>query len=269
MDAAEFMGLEPTEDSHRWRLPVTKEVTSGMGALFGGVGLGAAVEAMERHTGRPLVWATAQYLSFTRPPSVLDIEVVDAAVGHKTSQVRATGHVGEFEILTVNAAMGKRDFPRDGSWAEMPEVPSPDECPSRVMDARMEGRLASRWEMRIAKGRGPDEFPGPPGDGRSALWARIPGLEVSSTSLAILGDMVPFGISQALGMRAGGNSLDNTIRVVQLVPTDWMLIDVRIQAVVHGFGHGLAHIWAQDGTLLATASQSAMVRSWREEPPRG
>jgi acyl-CoA thioesterase II len=268
MDAAEFMGLEPTADSHRWRLPVTEDVTSGMGALFGGVGLGAAVEAMERHTERPLVWATAQYLSFTRPPSVLDIEVVDAAVGHKTSQVRATAHVGDFEILTVNAAMGKRDFPRDGSWAVMPDVPPPDDCPSRVTEARMEGRLASRMEMRIAKGRGPGEFPGPPGDGRSALWARIPGLEVSSTSLSIVGDMVPFGISQALGMRAGGNSLDNTIRVVELVPTEWMLVDVRIQAVVNCFGHGLAHIWAQDGTLLATASQSAMVRAWREEPPK-
>jgi acyl-CoA thioesterase len=47
-----------------------------------------------------------------------------------------------------------------------------------------------------------------------------------------------------------------------------MLVDVRIQAVMHGFGHGLAHIWAQDGTLLATASQSAMVRAFREEPPK-
>src|SRR5438270_2445737 len=151
MDAAEYMGLESTNDSRRWRLPVVKEISSGMGALFGGVGLGAAVEAMERHTGRPLVWATAQYLSFTRPPSVLDIEVVDAAVGHKTSQVRATGHVGDFEILTVNAAMGKRDFPGEGQWAEMPDVQPPDDCPSSVTDARMEGRLAYRMEMRIAK----------------------------------------------------------------------------------------------------------------------
>jgi acyl-CoA thioesterase len=268
MDAAEFMGLEPTDEPHQWRLPVKKDVTSGIGALFGGIGLAAAVEAMERHTARPLVWATAQYLSFARPPSVVDIEVVDAAVGHKTSQVRATGHVDGHEIFTVNAAVGRRDFPAEGQWAVAPDVPAPEDCPSRQIDGRMQGRLMSRIEMRIAHGRRLEELPGAPGDGRAALWARIPGLGVSSTALSIVGDMVPFGISQSLGMRAGGNSLDNTIRVVRLVSTEWMLIDVRIHAVASGFGHGLAHIWAQDGTLLATASQSAVVRAWREEPPR-
>ena len=268
MEAAEFLGLEPTDEPHRWRLPVTRGVSSGMGALFGGVGLAAAVEAMERHTGRPLVWATAQYLSFARSPAVVDIEVVDAAVGHKTSQVRATGHVGQEEIFTVNAALGRRHFPAEGEWAVPPEVPPPDACPARQTDERHQGTLMSRMEMRVAKGRGSDEFPGPPGDGRAALWARIPGLDVSSTALSVVGDIVPFGISQSLGIRAGGNSLDNTIRVVRLVPTEWMLLDVRIHAIVNGFGHGLAHIWAQDGTLLATASQSAVVRAWREEPPR-
>jgi acyl-CoA thioesterase-2 len=266
MDAAEFLGLEATDEPHRWRLPVTRAVSSGMGALFGGVGLAAGVEAMERHTGRPLVWATAQYLSFARSPAVVDIEVVDAAVGHKTSQVRATGYVDGDEIFTVNAALGSRGFPAEGEWAVMPEVPPPDQCPSRVLDTRHQGTLMSRMDMRIAKGRRPEEFPGPPGDGRAAVWMRIPGLEASSTALSVMGDIVPFGISQALGMRAGGNSLDNTIRMVRLVPTDWMLLDVRIHAIVNGFGHGLAHIWAEDGTLLATASQSAVVRAWREEP---
>jgi len=77
---------------------------------------------------------------------------------------------------------------------------------------------------------------------------------------------VPFGISQALGERAGGNSLDNTIRVARRVPTEWLLLDVRIHAVAHGFGHGLVHMWAEDGSLLATASQSAIVRRWKEHP---
>ena len=46
--------------------------------------------------------------------------------------------------------------------------------------------------------------------------------------LAIIGDFVPFGISQALGVRAGGNSLDNTLRVARRVPTDWVLADIRV-----------------------------------------
>jgi acyl-CoA thioesterase II len=40
---------------------------------------------------------------------------------------------------------------------------------------------------------------------------------------------------------------------------------VRVHAVNDGFGHGLIHLWAQDGVLLGTASQSTIVRKWRED----
>jgi len=83
---------------------------------------------------------------------------------------------------------------------------------------------------------------------------------LSGASLAILGDYVPFGIGQALGLMGGGNSLDNTLRVYRLAPTEWVLLDIRIHAVAHGFGHGVVHLWSQDGSLLATASQSTIVR---------
>ena len=71
---------------------------------------------------------------------------------------------------------------------------------------------------------------------------------------------MPFGIGQALGLMGGGNSLDNTLRVYRLAPTEWVLLDIRIHAVAHGFGHGVVHLWSQDGNLLATASQSTIVR---------
>ena len=35
---------------------------------------------------------------------------------------------------------------------------------------------------------------------------------------------------------------------------------MRVHAVADGFGHGLVHLWAEDGTLLGTASQSTIVR---------
>ena len=120
--------------------------------------------------------------------------------------------------------------------------------------------------MRRANARDLDELPGANRAMGRRRSGRIPGLDHSITTLAILGDLVPFGISQALGERAGGNSLDNTIRVARRVPTEWLLLDVRIHAVAHGFGHGLVHMWAEDGSLLATASQSAIVRRWKERP---
>jgi acyl-CoA thioesterase len=153
-----------------------------------------------------------------------------------------------------------------GQWAIRPDVPPPDECPPRTRQDRHRGGLFERLEMRLADARDLSDLPGPPGDGRSALWARIPGLDHSITTLAVLGDLVPFGISQALGERAGGNSLDNSIRVARRAATEWILLDVRIHAVAHGFGHGLVHMWADDNSLLATASQSAIVRRWREGP---
>ncbi len=128
----------------------------------------------------------------------------------------------------------------------------------------------SRLEQRVIGGRDPEDLDGTPGSGRTLMWVRVPDLiEMSGPTLAILGDYVPSGISQALGIGAGGNSLDNTLRVARLVPTEWVLLDIRIHAVANGFGHGLVHLWAEDGTLLATASQSAIVRYWTGEgPPR-
>jgi acyl-CoA thioesterase len=89
-------------------------------------------------------------------------------------------------------------------------------------------------------------------------------LEVSAASLAVLGDFVPMGLGMAVTSEINSNSLDNTIRVMNLVATDWVLADVRIEAVARGFGHGHLYLWAEDGTLMGTASQSAMIRPWKE-----
>src|SRR5262249_33605889 len=125
------------------------------------------------------------------------------------------------------------------------------------------GTIMGRVEVRIAGGRQMAELDGTPGTGRSALWARVPGhLEPSAATLAILGDYVPGGMAEVLGQAARGSSLHNTLRVARWAAAEWVLCDLRIHAIEHGFGHGLAHLWAEDGTLLATASQSVVVRTW-------
>ena len=263
MDARTWLGLEPTHNPMRWVLPVTPGISTPGPFLFGGCALGAAIAALEETSGRPVVWAAAQYLSYAKPPSVMDVDVTLAAVGRSITQARVVGHVGDTEILTVNAALGRRDLDVEGTWVERPDAPRPDECPVRLPRVPGIPSIQDRIDTRLAAARGWDEIEGNPvPDGRSLLWARMPDLlELSSgAALAILGDYVPFGIGQALGRMGGGNSLDNTLRVYRLVPTAWVLLDIRIHAVAHGFGHGVVHLWAEDGTLLATASQSTIVR---------
>jgi acyl-CoA thioesterase len=252
----------------RWTLPVTPGISTGHQFLFGGCGLGAAITALEGSSGRPVVWATAQYLSYANPPSILDIDVTLAVEGRQVTQGRAVGHVGNREILTVNAALGQREIDAEGQWSQMPEVPAPDDCDQRMSRFPGAESIMDRIDIRLASAHPMTEIEGNPmPEGRSALWARLPDvLEMSAAALAILGDYVPFGVGQALGAQAGGNSLDNTLRVATLVPTEWVLLDIRVHAIANGFGHGVVHLWAQDGTLLAMASQSCIVRFWKDEP---
>ena len=71
MDAPAWLGLEPTHNPMRWMLPITPGISTGHQFLFGGCGLGAAIAALEGSSGRPVVWATAQYLSYANPPSIM------------------------------------------------------------------------------------------------------------------------------------------------------------------------------------------------------
>jgi len=260
-----FFDLRPTHNPHRWYLPVDPSICVGPPGnvfMFGGVGMASAVAALERTTGRPLIWATAQYLGFARPGTVVDIDVWTPVEGKYNTQANTKGHVDDKEIISVSAALGSRPSDISGQWSEAPAVPRPEDCePSNHWRAATEG-LHSRMEVRIAKGRsGPDRIGNPEPDGRTLLWARPrEAFAIDASMLAVMADFVPQGVGNALGKNAGGNSLDNTLRIRRIVPTDWVLCDIRISGVHGGFGHGSMHLYAQDGELMATASQSLIVR---------
>src|SRR3954467_13333886 len=160
MDALTFFGLERTGDGHVGEMPIVPSLISGTGALFGGCGLGAAIEVMEQLTGRPCIWATAQFLSYAQPPSVVQFDAVEVVRGHRISQARVIAHVGETEILTVLGALGHRPLDLEGQWAVMPAVPGPLDSPPREMMNHHEGTIASRLDTKLANGRAPWEFPG-------------------------------------------------------------------------------------------------------------
>lgn len=270
MDALEFLGLEPTDDPAAWRLPLVPRICSGIGALFGGCGLAAAVAVLESHTQRHIVWSAAQYLSFATPPSVLDLRVTELVRGHQLSQAQLTATVDDATIFTVSAALGQRREQWAGDFAIMPTVPTPEACQPRKPAERWRNTFQSMMDARIANARELDALDGTPSDGHASLWVRVPDFDCGPASLAILGDYVPWGIGQALGQHVGGNSLDNTLRIVHR-PTEadrdaWILVDVHVYAVADGFAHGRVNLWSRDGRLFATAGQSVVAREW-DRPP--
>jgi acyl-CoA thioesterase len=258
--------METVGDDLHWQMRVEPQLTTPGNFLFGGCGLGAALVALEGASGRPTVWATAQYLSYAPTHSLLEWDVTLAVVGGHVTQGRAVGRVDDKEILTVNAALGRDELELGGVWEKPPEVPEPEACPPRYIPEMFRNTIMDKVEVRSAKGRTFDEMNGEPGSPDSALWARVPGhLSPSAATLAIFGDYVSGAVSHPLGRRAMGRSLDNTLRVVQLKDTEWVLCDIRMHALVGGYAQGIAFLWSQEGDLLATASQSLAVRLWPED----
>ncbi len=261
MNAQDFLGLTKTHNPHRWYLPVTLDVCTPGHFLYGGAALAAGVTALQLTTGRPIVWATAQYLSYARPPSIVDIDVVVPTSGHNVTQARAVAHVDDKEIITINGALGRRDTAISGTWVVPPaSVPDPDSCPPRT--DMPSGFLFDRIEKRLIR------WPRSHEDGRALFWVRIPSLEMSAAALALIADFMPNAMTDVLGIKAGGTSLDNTIRILRTDPTDWVLCDCHVHGLSHGFGHGLLHMWSKEGALLATGSQSFIFRSWEDAQAR-
>ncbi len=93
-------------------------------------------------------------------------------------------------------------------------------------------------------------------------------LAPSAASLAVLGDYVPMGISVTNDTPLSSTSLDNTLRVIESVPSDWYLLDIRIQQLHNGFGHGDISIWSETGELCAIGSQTCIVRPRTEDLDR-
>jgi acyl-CoA thioesterase len=247
-------------DPATWDLPVRAELAGGRGQLFGGVALGAAVEQLEALTGRPAVWATGQYISNAFPPDVVRFDAEVVAEGHNVTQARAVGHVDGREVLTVHAALGRKDYPAEGRWVVMPSVPGPDECSPRAWFEDSPGRLHHLVEQRTAAGEWGDAGFSPSGLAR--VWVRMPGSPIGTTmGLAVAADFIPLAIRAALGRASAfGASLDNTVRYLARSPTEWVLADFAIAAIGDGIAHGSVRLWSAGGELLAVGSQTCLLR---------
>ena len=82
----------------------------------------------------------------------------------------------------------------------------------------------------------------------------------SAVGQAWIADSIASGRSQSVGPLARATSLDNTIRYAAAAQSEWVLVDVHAHAAVDGYAYGDVHLFSENGTLLATGSQTCVAR---------
>jgi acyl-CoA thioesterase len=271
---ADFLGLRADDRPGRFHLTVENHLARLDGRLYGGTAIAASIAAAEAVTDRHALWMTTQFVA-TAPPGediVVDVDVL--APGKRTSQVRVTGAnpAGEVMFASLGATGSHRPNALEGTFETCPAVDPPEGSdpfgsPFELMRRELgvevplppipEGvGFTTVVEFRLPSVRShPDAGPG-----RICVWARRrDGVAVTPALVAFMADMVPLSIAAAVGVLGRGVSLDNSIRVGRFEETEWVLLDLRPHLAAGGYGHGLVHVWSQDGHLLATASQSATM----------
>ncbi len=99
------------------------------------------------------------------------------------------------------------------------------------------------------------------------MWVRMYDHGIGSAATqGFVADLGPLAVCAALGVAPGGTSLDNTIRVVDPRPSDWVLIEIGADGFHRSVGHSTARLWSEDGRLLGLAQQSAIVRTSHHGP---
>jgi acyl-CoA thioesterase len=262
-DDLAFFGIELDRDRRSGRFEVTEILTNARNGLYGGAALGASVAVMEAATGRRPVWMTAQFVTSPLRGEVVDLSVDVVAHGARISQVRvaATGTGGE--VFTALGATGVARESVHRAFDHMPDAPPVEEC--RFADfeiANIDHSYFLVTDRRVAIE--PEDVEGT--GTHAAFWVRVEGRRATPPMLAFFGDAAAFGVFNALGYPVMApamscTSIDNTLRVGAAVDTDWVLLDIRCHFVDAGYGHGTVELWAPDGRLMGTVSQSLAIRS--------
>jgi len=270
LERFDLLQLQSTSEPTRFRLPVRPELCTPFAFLYGGSGIAASVEASERATGRPLQWITTQFLGSPTPGMVVDIAVNVAVTGRATTQTQVSGSVNGNVMFTSLCAHNVRPAGDAEAFATMPDVSEPHESP-RFGEFFDTGNASffDHFERRVGAGKFAMDADGDPQSGLLAIWCRIDGVPVTGAATqGFVADLGPLALCARLGIAPGGTSLDNTVRVVDPAPTEWVLIELEADGYSRSVGHSTARLWSEDGRLMGIASQSAIIRRSHHQPAR-
>ena len=269
-NGAAWLGMARAADGDGWRMTVHGGVTSGANALFGGGATAAALVAAREESAQPILWASAHFGALAKAGSLVELDTRTISAGRTMTHLEVRGVVDDREAFVVRVAAGERpEHAVQGQWVDAPVVAAVDDSPP-IDHPVHEGTWAARFDWRLA-GRGDGGSPW------AAWWVR-PRTDDACEPLvaaAVLADYVTYGVGRALAQPMGGLSIDNGLRVRDLsaaATAEWLLLEVRPEAIEGGFGHGAARLFTPEGRLVATGTQSMVVNNWdwrlpAERPP--
>lgn len=278
----EFLGLQGREDRPgHFTFTVAEHLARLDGQLYGGTAIAVSVAASELVSDRQAVWMTTQFVSTVGRGTEVAVHAEVLAGGRRTHQVRVTGTspAGDVVFASLGATALHRPDGFAGQFVTRPDVPGPDEVgPFRGPFSKMADNVGTDLpvpEMPKVGFMAASEMRSVPSEvlenshSEVCLWARrLDRKPITAAIAAYLADMVPMGLAHALDVMAAATSLDNTVRIGTVPETEWVLLDIRPHLAAGSYGHGVAHVWSQDGHLMATASQTAsMFAIDLENPP--
>jgi len=251
---------------------------------FGGATLAAAIRVAEVGLDRDdltLMSVDATYCqAIPCGPMAAAAEVIRSGRRGAQVQVRLwstddpTGAVGSDLVVTAVFGARNESSPYRLVGGEFPhDVPGPLQCPSPDAAGRVTPfdkiPYHAQTEWRQALGAAPWEADVPPGgDPRAVSWFRFlaPPVLADGTwepaSLAVPGDMLAPAVVEGVG-RADGFFLVVTLQLSMqfFAPMrgEWLCQDTRALHVGGGYATGSVNLWSTDATLVAAATQTAML----------
>jgi acyl-CoA thioesterase len=246
----------------------------------GGVLMTVAMRAMAAELGDATYKPVSANTLFCSPVPAgpLEIRVEVIRRGEAAAQLRAalSSTTKPGPGLEVSATFARERGGPDVLGIEPPAVPAPDDCLDagdravRETDARRDIRpFYENFDLRLALGE-PLWRPGwQAGEARMAFWwrYRVPQRDAAGLldPLAIppVADTMPGALARRLGPehpRFFAPSLDLTVHFVEPSQGEWLLVDVRCHRARAGWAEADAEIWDEQGRLVATATQTMMLR---------
>lgn len=265
--------VEPVEPGHPSILRATIEDDWGIVYSQGGVVLAAMLRAAETVLDRPDLRPVSASATFLRPvrcgPIDLRVEVLRS--GRSGAQTLVTVHDPADDDPTPNlratlvCAVHDPTFPSGEGLVSPfgPGTPAPLDCPRIGLDVDGQPTMAffRRTDWRDATSPGDDHL-------HRRVWFSFSDEPASDDPwdvalLAIPGDALGLAATPSAAAAVGpltSPTLELSLQFHSPARGRWIGIDTRCHRSNGGITAGVATLWNRDGSLIATAAQTALLR---------